>query len=161
MNDTSNSDDDSITINIINNLIKNADFLIKGFQDINKSIKKNYILVGKSLKDQERKGIDKLISELKSEKKYLNKLLQNTEKIQPNNIFCSNITYFSAIFHVALSEKNIISLYEPIIYYDTTTNTKETIRIDVISDNGLRWIKVKARNINYTNSKFQNNGGKN
>jgi len=58
MNDTSDSSEDK-NIKIIHNLIKNAEFLIKGFQEINKSINKNYIYVGKSLKYQERKGINK------------------------------------------------------------------------------------------------------
>jgi len=73
MNDTSNNNPD-ILINITKKLIKNADFLIKGFQDINEDINKNNVFVGKSLKDQEQKGINKLITELKSEKKYLTKV---------------------------------------------------------------------------------------
>jgi len=72
MNDTSN--ETIQLVKITNNLIKNVDFLISGFQEINKTINKNYIFVGKSLKDQEQKGINKLISELKSEKKYLKKV---------------------------------------------------------------------------------------
>ncbi|ORX45344.1 hypothetical protein BCR36DRAFT_414502 [Piromyces finnis] len=155
MNDTSN-EKTNLLINTTKKLIENADFLIKGFQKINKNINKNYIFVGKSLKDQEQKGINKLITELKSEKKYLTKLLQNPENIQPTNIYCSNISYYSAVFQVAISEKNVTGLYEPVTYFNTITNTKETIRIDVISNNGLHWIKVKSRNLGYKESKLDN-----
>lgn len=82
----------------------------------------------------------------------------NPNNVKPENINSSNIHYFHSIYQTILEENGVIGIYKSITYRNKK-NELESLRVDVISDNGLRWIKVKARNEKGINSDLNSNKG--
>lgn len=104
----------------------------------------DHIEIGKSLLEILKSfdsvdGVAKLVTKIKKEIKFLEKVLKNND-LQPDYVCCTNLNYLKAIVQCLLQEHNIIHVFYPV----TIDNRK--IYIDVISDNGGSWIKVIARN---------------
>lgn len=60
-----------------------------------------------------------------------------------NNIFCSNLVYFTYLVNVLEKTENVCEVDFP-IKSQRCQNT--SIRIDIVADKGATWMKVIARN---------------
>jgi hypothetical protein len=84
-------------------------------------------------------GITKFITKIKSEMNFYQRLLKTPENIRPIHIVCSNYVHLRAIYDLMIATDSM-DVYRPIPFKGTP------LRIDLITNQGQRWIKVKAGN---------------
>ncbi|KAJ3216170.1 hypothetical protein HK099_005991 [Clydaea vesicula] len=77
----------------------------------------------------------------------LNKLLQNPNSIKRIHIVSSNIPYLAAVISVIRNETGVISVFQKFLRSSKKLSKKDIISVDVISNYGRKWIKVKAANV--------------
>lgn len=65
-----------------------------------------------------------------------------SKRLDINHILCSNLVHFAFLVEVLQKTPNVQSVDTPM----KAPNTNNSLRIDVIADNGSQWIKVIARN---------------
>lgn len=59
------------------------------------------------------------------------------------HILCSNLVHFSYLVNILKQTENVLGVDYPI---KTGGSNKSTTRIDIVAENGSKWIKVIARN---------------
>ncbi|XP_023021806.2 UPF0415 protein C7orf25 homolog [Leptinotarsa decemlineata] len=84
-------------------------------------------------------GSQKLYRKIGQELKFLKKAYKNNS-IKKEHLQCSNLTHFSALIDTLKDVKTCQSINKIFTLED------RKIHVDIISDNGLTWIKVIARN---------------
>jgi len=101
-------------------------------------------------------GLFRFAQAIKKEVNYLKHLLQNEGLIQPQHVNGSNFPFLEAVYHCARREKGLVTIFKPVRVINkkendgmdetSSTLTWDKLRIDVVSNDGLKWIKVSARN---------------
>lgn len=91
------------------------------------------------VKYQKLDGIQKLERKIRQEINFLKKICKSNT-IKKEHLQCSNLTHFSALVEVLSQVENCTHVNKPFMLDD------RKIIIDIISDGGLTWTKVIARN---------------
>lgn len=65
-----------------------------------------------------------------------------SKRLDINHILCSNLVHFAFLVEVLRNTPNVQSVDSPM----KAPNANNSLRIDVIAENGSQWIKVIARN---------------
>lgn len=66
----------------------------------------------------------------------------STNTLKVNHVTCSNLTHYSFLVKVLMFQKDVIHL-------DCGFQNEERenpLRVDIVCDNGMKWVKVVARN---------------
>ncbi|KAI9359198.1 hypothetical protein DFJ73DRAFT_957485 [Zopfochytrium polystomum] len=100
-------------------------------------------------------GVVKLQSMVRAEKRFLEKLLSDSSRIQPSHVQCSNLAFLEAVHHLAsLPSQSVSRVFQSIAYVPATadrghpsSSSTSSIRVDLVGRNGTRWIKVKASSL--------------
>ena len=95
-------------------------------------------------------GLRKLKSLVKSEKRFFARLDVNSTK--PSHVNCSNVPYLESLFALIQTSSELTSCLKTFPYNANLmpvlkNGRSERIRVDVVCERGLKWIKVKARNL--------------
>lgn len=96
------------------------------------------------LTEFEKRGINgaqKLKKRIQAEIKFLQKGLQNSEGLKEKDVQCSNLGQLGALADVALDIPNVTGILQSF-----RNEENEKIVIDIVADNGSKWIKVIMRN---------------
>eukprot|EP00760_Papus_ankaliazontas_P007862 PhM_4_TR13566/c0_g1_i1/m.38684 len=87
-------------------------------------------------------GLQKLTRRLDKELDFLDAMLKNPEKnLTLNKIKSSNMSNFAAVIDVLEASQGVCGVWQPIVGGSKNTLKAE---VDVVTDGGLRWYKVKA-----------------
>lgn len=89
------------------------------------------------------KGISKLRKLILSERSFLQKVASSGKK-DTKHLSTSNLTHFQALVSTALEVDNCDSVLEPFTFQKDGVTKR--IVIDIVTHQGLQWIKVTARN---------------
>ncbi|KAJ3323381.1 hypothetical protein HDV06_001901 [Boothiomyces sp. JEL0866] len=119
-------------------------------EEANSLLKKTKILLENVL-DYQSKYIRKDVSDgftkyknaIKAEIKFLEKINSNPSAIKSSHVTCSNYSHLSAIFDLLSVEHNV-QVFKAV---HVKSELVKVVRIDVVADNGARWIKVKSGNL--------------
>ena len=87
-------------------------------------------------------GVSKLEKKIKQEIKFLQKIQVQKSAKTKDHLYCSNLLHLGALV------QNLLESKEPIAVLKVFggVNSGRKIIVDLVSDNGLSWIKVVARN---------------
>ncbi|KAJ3274394.1 hypothetical protein HDV01_002998 [Terramyces sp. JEL0728] len=88
-------------------------------------------------------GFTKYKNAIKAEIKFLEKINLNPQAIKSSHVTCSNYSHLSAIYELLLVEQNV-QVFKAV---HVKSDLVKAVRIDVVADNGARWIKVKSGNL--------------
>ncbi|XP_055390344.1 UPF0415 protein C7orf25 homolog [Condylostylus longicornis] len=110
------------------------------------SLAENKILLGLDLinkLDQFKKlpGVQKIQRKIGQEIKFLNKV-KKSNTLVINHVMCSNLTHYEFLVQILLKQKNVIHVDCPFL----VDNRPNPIHVDIVCENGAKWIKVIARN---------------
>ncbi|KAI8909724.1 hypothetical protein EDD86DRAFT_247076 [Gorgonomyces haynaldii] len=83
-----------------------------------------------------KESINRFRNMILREVKFLGSL--NEETIKPSYVQCSNVTHLLSIFQVLQAEEGIVGICQTFTY-------DKSVKVDVVSGYGLRWIKVRAQ----------------
>ncbi|KAJ3162371.1 hypothetical protein HDU86_004851 [Geranomyces michiganensis] len=90
-------------------------------------------------------GLGKYRAVIKSEERFLRKLVDNPSTIRGPHVCCSNVPYLAAVWHLICTEPGVTNVYRTFNYAETAgQKRREAVRVDVVAGNGRRWVKVKA-----------------
>ncbi|KAJ3194890.1 hypothetical protein HK101_001661 [Irineochytrium annulatum] len=114
----------------------------------------------------------KLISTVKAEKRFLEKLVQKPETIKACHVECSNLTFLDAVLTIIMSTSSplstpnlkprktpshssalsdnigsVLAVFKAFSYSLPGRGAK-TVRVDVVMRGGVKWVKVKAGKMN-------------
>ncbi|XP_018564750.1 UPF0415 protein C7orf25 homolog [Anoplophora glabripennis] len=84
-------------------------------------------------------GSQKLCRKINQELKFLKKVLKNNQ-LKKEHLQCSNLTHFAALINVLKTVENCKSVNKVFLLND------KKVTVDIVSDGGLTWTKVIARN---------------
>ncbi|KAJ3057150.1 hypothetical protein HK097_000078 [Rhizophlyctis rosea] len=104
------------------------------------------IPIGKPLKKKKKKsiepvnGLTRFRNLVLSEDRFLAKLLTTPSSIKPAHVRGTNIPYLTTVFNLLLKERNVTHVYKNF----RLPQYRQPVRVDIISDDGRRWVKVKA-----------------
>ncbi len=84
-------------------------------------------------------GISKLISVALNEKQ----VLERSGPKQSIQSLCSNLPHVISITNSLTTESDILSVYES-KRFECSDGSAKNVRIDIVAENGLKWIKVKS-----------------
>lgn len=90
-------------------------------------------------------GLGKLKSLIRNEFKFLNRLAMNPATIKASHTKCSNLVYLEAV--LSQIEQNPLEFHALQTFKFVKGNQNdvtETVRVDVVSQDGQKWYKVKA-----------------
>ncbi|XP_044756203.1 UPF0415 protein C7orf25 homolog [Coccinella septempunctata] len=85
-------------------------------------------------------GMPKLQRNLKQEIKFLEKILVN-RSYKKEHLQCSNLSHFTAVLNVLDTTKDNVSVMKVF-----KSGAARNVTVDIVCENGLKWIKVVARN---------------
>ncbi|KAJ3315015.1 hypothetical protein HDV04_004815 [Boothiomyces sp. JEL0838] len=88
-------------------------------------------------------GFTKYKNAIKAEIKFLEKINLNPQAIKSSHVTCSNYSHLSAVYDLLLVENNV----QVFKAFHVKSDLVKIVRIDVVADNGARWIKVKSGNL--------------
>ncbi|XP_055845434.1 UPF0415 protein C7orf25 homolog [Episyrphus balteatus] len=86
-------------------------------------------------------GAQKIQRKINQEIKFLQKVV-STNSIKLNHVMCSNLTHYQFLV-------KILELQKDVVHIDCGFPVEERnnpLRVDIVCDNGLKWIKAIARN---------------
>ena len=83
-------------------------------------------------------GIYKLVSVAQNE----TQVLKKSRKTQSISSLCSNLPHVISIVKALATESDIVAVYEMKRF--ECPDGARNVRIDIIADNGLKWVKVKS-----------------
>ncbi|XP_036344864.1 UPF0415 protein C7orf25 homolog [Rhagoletis pomonella] len=86
-------------------------------------------------------GVQKIQRKISQEVKFLKKVIKN-ETLKLNHVQCSNLTHYAFLVQ-------ILKLQRDVVHVDCgfpVEGRSNPLRVDIVCDNGLRWIKAIARN---------------
>ncbi|XP_045112471.1 UPF0415 protein C7orf25 homolog isoform X2 [Portunus trituberculatus] len=86
-------------------------------------------------------GAQKLKKRILAEIKFLQKGLQNSEDLKEKDVLCSNLGQLGALADVAIDISDVTGILQSF-----RNEENEKIIIDIVADNGMKWIKVIMRN---------------
>ncbi|KAJ1546220.1 hypothetical protein HK405_007299 [Cladochytrium tenue] len=108
-------------------------------------------------------GLGKLTAMVKAERRFLAKLLNDPDHIQPSHVQCSNLAFLEAVQHLAsLPDQAVCRIFHTVSYHPPASSNNShrrhaaavdtlnpasaarSLRIDLVGRNGSRWVKVKA-----------------
>lgn len=89
---------------------------------------------------QKLEGMPKLQRNLKQEIKFLAKVLEN-RSYKKEHLQCSNLSHFTAVLNVLDNSKDSICVMKTF-----KSNATRNVTVDIVCENGLKWVKVVARN---------------
>jgi len=75
------------------------------------------------------------------------KILKHPEKIATSHVQCTNVNYFEGILALLFTEKNLVAVLKQFIVPKNSPLNSKKVRVDVVSEGGMKWIKVKARSM--------------
>ncbi|KAL1923495.1 uncharacterized protein VTP21DRAFT_8475 [Calcarisporiella thermophila] len=91
-------------------------------------------------------GIDRLKALIVSEKRFLERLIQCPNEM--HHVVTTNLNYLSAVYDTIIGSENVVGVMQLFRYGDISKKAKRhELRVDVVANGGLRWIKVTARNL--------------
>uniref|UniRef100_A0A0P4WHD3 DUF1308 domain-containing protein n=1 Tax=Scylla olivacea TaxID=85551 RepID=A0A0P4WHD3_SCYOL len=86
-------------------------------------------------------GAQKLKKRIQAEIKFLQRGLQNSEGLKEKDVQCSNLGQLGALADVAMDIPDVTGILQSF-----RNEENEKIIIDIVADNGMKWIKVIMRN---------------
>ena len=92
------------------------------------------------LKSRNIFGINKFETHVRSELSFL----QQLQQLKPAHLACSNLPHLDAILQVVENEQGVTHVYKVFHFKGGS------VKVDVVSHQGLRWIKVKASDLVYS-----------
>lgn len=104
-------------------------------------IELGYELISQLEEFRQINGVDKIQRKISQEVKFLQKVIKN-ENLKINHVQCSNLTHYAFLVQ-------ILKLQRDVVHLDCgfpVEGRSNPIRVDIVCDNGLRWIKAIARN---------------
>ncbi|XP_011204363.2 UPF0415 protein C7orf25 homolog [Bactrocera dorsalis] len=115
------------------------------FEDLveraNEKIELGYELISQLEEYRQINGVDKIQRKISQEVKFLQKVIKN-EKLKINHVQCSNLTHYDFLVQ-------ILKLQQDVIHLDCgfpVEGRSNPLRVDIVCENGLKWIKAIARN---------------
>ncbi|KAJ3187306.1 hypothetical protein HDU85_006594 [Gaertneriomyces sp. JEL0708] len=113
-------------------LLDNVDRLLAShpIQEDNRTVKSRSIKPAK----EPIEGLRKFRSAVKSEHRFLEKVLAEPVTIKKAHASCSNIPYLNAVYTLAQTLPGVTH-----VWY-----RREDARVDIVADHGRSWVKVKA-----------------
>uniref|UniRef100_T1JKY6 DUF1308 domain-containing protein n=1 Tax=Strigamia maritima TaxID=126957 RepID=T1JKY6_STRMM len=85
-------------------------------------------------------GVIKLRKKIKSEVKFLTKLEKDKTLLKQEHLLCSNLVQLNALLEAAVELNNVTAILK-IFHWNG-----ERVAVDIVTENGLVWTKVIARN---------------
>ncbi|XP_039961302.1 UPF0415 protein C7orf25 homolog isoform X2 [Bactrocera tryoni] len=115
------------------------------FEDLvdraNEKIELGYELISQLEAYRQINGVDKIQRKISQEVKFLQKVIKN-EKLKINHVQCSNLTHYDFLVQ-------ILKLQQDVVHLDCgfpVEARSNPLRVDIVCENGLKWIKAIARN---------------
>ncbi|KAI8594140.1 hypothetical protein BDZ88DRAFT_10601 [Geranomyces variabilis] len=102
----------------------------------------------KARADAPIEGLAKYRAVVKSEERFLQKLVDNPTTIRGPHVSCSNVPYLAAVWHLICTEPGVTNVYRTFNYAETAGEKRRAgVRVDVVAGSGRSWIKVKASSL--------------
>ena len=91
-------------------------------------------------------GVTKLEKKIRQELKFLQRFAGSSgvKKLKKEHLQCSNLQNLSAIVQCLRSTKSPLHVLRPFPLF--ADNEEKKVTVDVVGENGARWVKVVARN---------------
>ena len=91
-------------------------------------------------------GVTKLEKKIRQELKFLQRFAggSGVKKLKKEHLQCSNLQNLSAIVQCLSSTKSPLHVLRPFPLF--ADNEEKKVTVDVVGENGARWVKVVARN---------------
>ncbi|XP_054728657.1 UPF0415 protein C7orf25 homolog [Anastrepha obliqua] len=112
-------------------LVKRADEKIKLGHELIEELEE-YVQIG---------GVQKIQRKISQEVKFLKKVIKNST-LKLNHVQCSNLTHYAFLVQ-------IVKLQREVVHVDCgfpIEGRNNPLRVDIVCENGLKWIKAIARN---------------
>jgi hypothetical protein len=93
-------------------------------------------------REQTNDGLSKYVNKINMEIKFLERISASEEPLNASHIVCSNYPHLHGLYQLITSEN---CLY----VFKAFHTGKEVVRVDLVADNGSKWIKLKKGGINY------------
>ncbi|KAI9033961.1 hypothetical protein CLU79DRAFT_726446 [Phycomyces nitens] len=108
----------------------------------------------KELEEHSLEGLHRLTKSLVSEIQFLERLLDNPERIKKKYIQTTNLTYIEAVYEALISSGNVVEVLRTLAVpvNDKVWRSRSemirhrSIKVDVVAESELVWIKVFAQN---------------
>ncbi|KAL2917579.1 hypothetical protein HK105_202864 [Polyrhizophydium stewartii] len=101
-------------------------------------------------------GLSKLRSSVRAESKFLAKLVAEPDSIRPAHVACSNIPHLAAVLAVVRAEQYVSHIFQSFAYSPPDSATRSlSVRVDIVADRGMRWIKVRAMALRNATADFE------
>ncbi|KAJ3300566.1 hypothetical protein HK104_009901 [Borealophlyctis nickersoniae] len=102
-------------------------------------------------------GLGRFRALVRAEKRFVEKLVSNRSAIRSAHVASTNIPYLCAVFGVLSTQRDVTSIYRtfqymPVRAYPSTE--PDSVRVDVVADQGRRWVKVKASSLKTLQTDF-------
>lgn len=110
------------------------------------------LLISKTHEYLKIEGICKLRRKIQQELKFLQKILEN-QTFKKEHLQCSNLSHYSAVLNTLKETDDCISVCK------TYVLNERKICVDIVSNDGLNWTKVVARNPIALSQVSMGNGG--
>ncbi|XP_004529716.1 UPF0415 protein C7orf25 homolog [Ceratitis capitata] len=115
------------------------------FEDLveraNEKIELGHELITQLEEYRQINGVDKIQRKISQEVKFLLKVIKN-ETLKINHVQCSNLTHYAFLVEILKVQRDVVHLDCGF----TVDGRSNPLRVDIVCENGLKWIKAIARN---------------